>query len=146
MEIVNNEIIITSDKFRTRFTPAFDSIEKYPDAIVDLYIKLTKCHISHQNCGILHGECRGDAIKLLTAHMLTIRNKTLASGGQGQLGVVTQATLDQISLSYQVPPVNTANKAWWFSTPYGMEYYTLLMAKAPAPFYMFGTPQRVFKI
>ncbi|MBR3163745.1 DUF4054 domain-containing protein [Candidatus Saccharibacteria bacterium] len=138
-------IEITVEDFRNDF-PEFKDLEKYPNNLVEQFLLQATCYISDRNCGIVRNRCRKLAIELMVAHLITIYSKTADSQGMAVTGVVTGATIDMVNLSFQPPPLSTAWKAWILSTPYGQRYYALLMAKAPAPFYMFGTRQRLFRM
>ena len=144
-EEFGDTIEVTVDDFRQSF-PEFTQA-KYPDAVIQNFIDQSSCYVSDRNCGIIRNKCRKLAIMLMIAHLLILNNKAVSSNGLGTTGVSTGATLDMISLTFAAPPFNNSLwKSWIWSTPYGQRLYGLLMAKAPAPFYMFGTRQRLFRI
>lgn len=121
--------------------PAFASESLYPDATLQMYWDAAGCYIANDDikCGQLQGQCRFQALNLLTAHLLFLG--TLVQKGQTP-GIVTASSIDKISVSLLPPPVPNA-WAWWLNgSPYGAQLLALLSVKSVGGVYIGGLPER----
>ena len=129
--------------------------KEYPEFNKDEYknicpfaFRQTKNFISVKNCYRLKDEQRKAAIYLMTAHLsvLTLKNQSGAAGAGGAgAGIVTSASVGEVSVSYQQIPTNNDMFDFWLATtPYGQELLALLDMLSSVPFYIGGSLERVF--
>ena len=64
--------------------------------------------------------------------------------GSGISGQVQSAHIGQVSVGMVVPPNKSQTQYWYNLTVYGQRLYQLLISKAPAGMFKFGTFQRVY--
>lgn len=124
--------------FRERF-PAFADSVLYPDPVLQSYWNTAACIISPQNYGCLTGDCRAQALMLLTAHLAQ-----LATNIQNGItpGVITSASVDKVSVSMMQPPA-IDQWGWWLAqTPYGAQLWAMLSVAAAGGLYIGGRPER----
>lgn len=123
--------------FRADF-PAFASETAYPDATLEMYWDSANCYIANQDYGYLRGLCRGDALNLMTAHLVAI--SSLVASGQTPV-ILSGATVDKVSVTTTPPPVKNQFQ-WWLSiTPYGQRLLALLQVKGVGGMYIGGLPE-----
>lgn len=133
-------VTVTVAEFRTLY-PEFSDLSKYPDAVLADTLDLATCYISTRNYGALQDKCRKRAIYLLTAHLQTL--KDMISKGKTQVTVTSAASIDKVSVTLAMPPMNTQAQ-WWFNiSTYGSSLWALLELKATPGFYVAGSFQRV---
>lgn len=133
-------VTVTVAEFRVLY-PEFSDPAKYPDAVLDDTLDLATCYISTRNYGVLHDKCRKRAIYLLMAHLQTL--KDMIAKGKKQVTVTSGASIDKVSVTLAMPPLNSQAE-WWFNiSTYGSLLWTLLGIKAPPGFYVGGSFQRV---
>ena len=114
---------------------------KYPDAVLADTLDLATCYISTRNYGALQDKCRKRAIYLLTAHLQTL--KDMIAAGKTQVTVTSGASIDKVSVTLAMPPMNSQTQ-WWFNiSAYGSSLLGLLEIKATPGFYVGGSFQRV---
>lgn len=123
--------------FRQQF-PVFANPTTFPDAMLQMYWDMATCQISNCNYGYLNGDCRQLALNLLTAHLTAI--SVLVANGQTP-GIVTNATIDKISVALKAPETRNAWLWWLNTTPYGQQLLALLLAKGVGGFYVGGLPE-----
>lgn len=124
--------------FRQLF-PAFADPILFPDATLQQFWNSATCYISDQDYGFLNGDCRLQALNLMTAH-LTALSVIIA---KGQVPYIVQgATIDKVTLSLVPPPVKNEWRWWLFTTPYGQQLYSLLFVTGVGGFYIGGLPER----
>jgi hypothetical protein len=133
-------IVFDVAAFRSAF-PVFSDATAFPPALLQGYWNDATCIISaNTNCGILlKGACRERSLYLLTAHLAAL-GVVIASGQT--TGVMTQATIDKVSITMQAPPTKTAFQWWLTQTPYGQQLLALLQAKSAGGFVIGGLPER----
>lgn len=133
-------IVFNVAAFRTAF-PAFSDVAAFPNALLQGNWDSAACIIStNDGCYSLRGASRERALNLLTAH-LTALGVIIASGQTP--GVMTQATIDKVSITLQAPPVKTEFEWWLTQTPYGQQLLALLQAKAAGGIVVGGLPERL---
>ena len=132
-------IAVTYNDFIADF-PEFDSISP---SIVNQFIIQAKCYISDEDYGILRGEARKLAIELMVAHLITI-NERITDEKQTQSGVVSAASIQNVSVTLVPPPSANQYEYWLNLTTYGTRLWALLNAHTACGFYVAGSPQRVF--
>lgn len=126
------------DQFREAF-PAFADETTYPDATLQMYWDTATCYVSNEDYGCLTGDCRRQAINLMTAHLCTI--STMVQSGKTPK-FVQSSTIDKVSVSV-TPPPNKDQYSWWLSlTPYGAQLQALLGANIAGGLYIGGRPEK----
>lgn len=133
-------VTVTIAEFRVRY-PKFSDPAKYPDAVLEDTLDLATCYISARNYGALHDRCRKLAIYLMTAHLQML--KDMIAEGKTQVTVTSGASIDKVSVTLAMPPMNSQAQ-WWFNiSTYGSSLWALLELKATPGFYVGGSFQRV---
>lgn len=136
-------ITLTVGEFRADF-PEFADTVKYTDQSLSGFIDQATCYISTSNIyGPLRDKSRKLGIELMTAHLQTLQDRILS--GQSATGQVASTSIDSISVSLVAPPNRTMFQYWLGLTPYGLRYWALLTAQAPAGFYFGGSNQRLLR-
>ena len=134
-------VTVSVEEFRTLY-PTFSDTEKYPDALLADTLDLATCYISTRNYGKLRDNCRKRAIYLMAAHLQVL--KDLIGKGKNQLTVATGASIDKVSVTLAMPPMNSQAQWWFNATSYGSQLWTLLGIKSAPGFYVGGSFQRLF--
>lgn len=133
-------VTVTVGEFRILY-PEFSDPVKYPETMLEDTLDLATCYISTRNYGSLHDKCRKRAIYLLMAHLQTL--KDMIAKGKTQVTVTSGASIDKVSITLVMPPMNTQTQ-WWFNiSTYGSSLWALLELKATPGFYVGGSFQRV---
>lgn len=134
------ETILTFDvaEFRTMF-PAFADDTAFPDATLQMYWDQATCYISDVgNYGRLQGTCRQLVLNYMTAHIAQI-SVIIASGDTPNLA--TSASVGDVSVSMNPPPL-TSQFGWWLSTtPYGQQALALLKVRSTGGWYTSASPE-----
>ena len=131
-------IVFDVAAFRVAF-PAFANDTTYPDATLQAYWDAACCYISPCDYGWLHGACRARALNLMTAHLAAL--STMIANGQA-VGVGQSATVGAVSVSMVPPPIKSGFQYWLAITPYGIQLWALLSAKAAGGLYVGGLPEK----
>lgn len=132
--------VITVDDFRQAMTQFADE-NIYSDEMVELSIDRAHYYITGDFCP---RSWRGYALKLMTAHLLTISDRIM-KGDASAGGRITSTSIDKISVSLDAPQSKNDFEYWLSLTPYGLELLSLLRSKAPAGIYSGGKNYRVFR-
>lgn len=128
-------IQIDVDSFKTAF-PVFS---KVPGPTIELYFGFaTDIMTNEPQCGV-STQIQTRWLYLMTAHLLAINLQVLAGNNPG---IVTQASIDKISVTMQPPPERNQWQWWLNQTPYGQQLLALLQAQSAGGFYVGGTPER----
>ena len=127
------------EAFRAQF-PAFASTTQYPSEVLLGYWSSAVCALGSYDTRGLSGDCRQRALYLMTAHLAHMA--FLISIGQTSVGVVTGATIDKVTVSMQAPAASSGWQSWLYLSPYGMQLWAMLSAKAVGGFYVGGLPER----
>lgn len=109
-------------KFRDMFPKFADPID-YPDAYLQQWWDIATCYISDANCGPLNGACRQNAIMMMLAHLIYIQDQIEAGG---DTGVVTSASVGDVSVSVQAPSDSTQFRWWLNQSTYGKQLASML--------------------
>lgn len=135
---------VTPQDMRTRI-PAFADPEKYPDELLQTMLDTAICYVSDYNCGPLRNNCRVQAICLMAAHLLTLRERMAQGGGNGTVGAVASSSVGNVSVS-MVPPPNKDQYDYWMNlTDYGAELLRLLAIFATGGLYIGGSMEAVLR-
>lgn len=133
-------VTVTIQEFRQRY-PEFADKDKYANASLEDTLDLASCYISLRDYGSLRGNCRKRAFYLMMAHLQTI--KDMLKKGKTQVVVTSSASIDKVSVTLAMPPINSQAQ-WWFNiSTYGSQLWAMLEIKASAPFYIGGSFQRL---
>jgi len=124
--------------FRASF-PAFADDVKFPDAAIQAQWDMATAYMSDQDNWAMSGPTLQAALNAMTAHLMQL-NALLAAGGSG--GIVTQSTVDKVSVTLKAPPVKD-QWAWWLNqTPYGAQLLALLNVQGAGGLYVGGLPEQ----
>ena len=138
------DAIVTADRMRTAI-PAFADQEKYPNELLENAIETAVCYISAKNCGLLRGKCREQAIYLMAAHILTLRERMSQGGGNVTVGAVASSSVGNVSVSMVQPPNQSQYQYWMNLTGYGAELMALLRIYANGGIYVGGSLETVLR-
>ena len=108
---------ISAANFKLRYTE-FDSVD---DARVEIFLDDAALEISESIWGTLYS--RG--VYALTAHLLTLNDKSAAGGGSSTVGPVTSRAVGDVSVSFGLAAVKSKSDEYLGSTLYGSEYLRL---------------------
>lgn len=132
----------TLDKttFRAMFTQ-FSSETAYPDTMLDTFYEVAGNYISQtdSSTGGLTGSTLSYALQLLTAHLIV--GVTNAAGGD-ITGVVTGASVADVSTTLMPPPAKSGWQYWLLSTEYGKQIWALLSMKSIGGWSVGGSAER----
>ena len=123
--------------FRANF-PLYADDALYPDALLLAQYEIGKCYIADNDC-TMGEKCREYALQSMLAHLLYIRDQ-VNSGNN--VGVITQASEGDVSVSLATPAVNDEWHYWFNSSPFGRELVALLGVQSVGGFYAGGLPER----
>ena len=135
---------VTPEMLRSKI-PAFADTGKYTDETLTGILDTATCYISTKNCGPLRGKCREQAICLMAAHLLTLRERTAQGGNAGMAGAVASASVGNVSVSLVTPPNLDQYQYWMNQTTYGAELMRLLAIFANGGFYVGGSFETVLR-
>lgn len=138
------EVIVTPAIFRARI-PAFADTTKYPDAVVENILETATCYITAKNRGPLRDIYRVQAICLMAAHLLTLRDRMAQGGNTGTVGAVASSSVGNVSVSMVQPPNQTQYEYWMNLTGYGAELLRLLAIFANGGIYWGGSYETVLR-
>lgn len=139
-----SDVIVTPEMLRTRI-PAFADTSKYTDETLSGILDTATCYVSTKNCGPLRAYCREQAICLMAAHLLTLRERTAQGGNAGVGGAVASASVGNVSISMVTPPNQDQYQYWMNQTPYGAELMRLLAIYANGGLYVGGSLETVLR-
>ena len=126
-------VSVSVEGFRATF-PVFTQ-EAYSDAVVSAYLGNAQNYVSNINYGRLRDTAREYAIYLMTAHLLTLKDR-IEQSGSGFIGYETSARVDNVSVSLAPPLSRNELERWFELSGYGLELRTLLMTRACVPFWI----------
>lgn len=130
-------VIFNASLFREQF-PAFQCTTPISDSVLQGYFDMATAYISNQNCGNyrriggLNLPQKTQALYLMTAHLGTIARSIQTNN---VVGVLTQASIDKVSVSLEPPPSKNQWQYWLNSTPYGQQLLALLQVLSVGGFY-----------
>jgi hypothetical protein len=131
-------LVFDVSAFRVQF-PAFSNVTHFPDALLQGYWEIASCYISTNDYGWLRGHCRQYALNLMVAHIAQI-GVMLASGTNP--AVITSATVGEVTIGIEPPPIKNQFTYWLSSTPYGMQLLALLNVKGVGGISVGGLPEK----
>jgi hypothetical protein len=123
--------------FRVNF-PLFANDAVYSDVLLSAQYEIGKCYIADNECTMPEA-CREYALQLMLAHLLYIRDQVNAGNN---IGVITQASEGDVSVSLAMPLVDNEWHYWFNSSPFGRDLVALLNGQSVGGFYAGGNPER----
>lgn len=127
--------------FRVLF-PQFANETAFPTVKLQADFDLATAYISPDSYGDMPLAARTQALNLMTAHLLALGVIIAQNGYQGQVGVVTAATVDHVQITLAPPPVKSQWRWWLNATPYGAQLLGLLEMRSAGGFFVGGLPER----
>ncbi len=123
--------------FRANF-PLYADSTVYTDMLLEVQYDVGRCYIADNDC-TMGEKCREYALQAMLAHLLYIRDQ-VNSGNN--VGVITQASEGDVSVSLASPVVDDEWHYWFNSSPFGRELIALLGVQSVGGFYVGGSPER----
>ena len=123
--------------FRVNFS-LYADLAKYSDTLLNAQYEIGKCYIADNDC-VMADACREYALQAMLAHLLYIRDQVNAGNN---IGVITQASEGDVSVSLATPVVDDEWHYWFNSSPFGRELVALLGGQAVGGFYVGGVYER----
>jgi hypothetical protein len=127
--------------FRLLF-PQFASPTTFPDVKIQAEFGMATGYVSPDTYGDMPAAARSSALGLMTAHLLALGVIIAQNNYSGQVGIVTAATIDGVSITLAPPPQRGQWRWWLNTTPYGAQLVALLDAQAAGGFFIGGLPER----
>jgi len=125
-------------KFRAMYPQFADPVE-FPDVILQGFWDLATCYMSDENYGILQGNCRQNALNMLTAHLAGLSGVQAA----GEItNVIQNAVVDKTQVGFVAPPIKNSWQYWLNETPYGQQFLALMCVLSAGGFYIGGLPEK----
>lgn len=123
--------------FRVNFSLYAGEVQ-HTDTLLLAQYEIGKCYIADNECTMAEA-CREYALQAMLAHLLYIRDQ-VNSGNN--IGVITQASEGDVSVSLATPVVDDEWHYWFNSSPFGRELVALLGVQSVGGFYAGGNPER----
>lgn len=139
-----SEVTVTPAIFR-QCLPAFSDAAKYPDDMLHGIIDTAECYVSVQNGCLLKDSCRVQAICLMAAHLLILRERMAQGGNTGAVGAVASSAVGNVSVSLVLPPNRDQREYWLNLTGYGAELMRLLDLFGTGGMYVGGSYETVLR-
>ena len=109
---------MTPDEFKVRF-PEFDSIE---DDRIQFFLDKAALLVSECRWGTLYDE----GVALLAAHYLALSIIQESASSATPSFPVSSKKVGDVQINYAVPTAASGTEAYYNSTPYGQEYWSLV--------------------
>lgn len=113
--------------------PQFTCGKEYPTVALGAYFTAATAYITNNTFGCVSLNQQTLALNLMTAHLALLANN-VANGQVG--GVVTDATIDKVSVGLQPPPEKSQWQWWLNQTPYGQQLLALFQVETVGGFYV----------
>lgn len=117
--------------------PAFQGT--IPEESLAQYWITAGLYISNPTWGCRNTAKTTQYLNLMTAHLAAI-SQLIMSGTTP--GLITQSTIDKVSVTLQPPPLKTQFQYWLNLTPYGQQLLALLQVNSVGGQYIGGRPVR----
>jgi peptidoglycan hydrolase-like protein with peptidoglycan-binding domain len=135
----SSTLTYTDADFRAQF-PFFADPTVYSEAQLEGYFNQGSVWISTFNFGALNNQGRQSALYMMTAHLQTLADQTVANNNAPG-GVEIEARIDKIQVAIMPPKVNNFWQQWLTQTPYGQQLLALLLQQAVGGFWIGGNPE-----
>lgn len=142
--MTQDTVTVTPAIMRERI-PAFSDTTKYPDALLENMIETATCYVTDKNRWPMRDKYRVQAICLMAAHLLTLRDRMNQNGNAGTVGAVAGASVGNVSISMVQPPNQSQYEYWMNLTGYGSELLRLLAIFANGGLYWGGSYETVLR-
>ena len=139
MGCFSQAINYNDQNFRTLFSN-YASPTVFPLILIQAYWDTASVYINPNYYNIIGGFTlaqQTQCLNLMTAHLLFLFN--LINTNQTP-GIVTQATIDKISVTLQPPPEVNQWQFWLNQTPYGQQLLSLLQVVSAGGVYVNSAP------
>lgn len=123
----------------TAFRASFPCFQTLDPVEAEMYWGFATDFISNYPQWCICVKTQARYLNLMTAHIAALAG-TIAAGDTP--GIVTNATIDKISVSLQPPPERNQWQYWLNQTPYGQQLLALLQVGAVGGIYAGGVPIR----
>lgn len=135
--------VVTFDPtlFRTMFAPLFNDETTYPDALLEMNFATATCFIDPLITPNL-GNCRQQALYLMTAHITGLNDVINGRGTTAQTFILQGTTIDKIQIQATPQPGLNGWSYWIGQTPWGQQLRALLTARSVGGYYVGGSPER----
>lgn len=134
-------IIFDPVAFREQF-PAFQCTPAIANKTLQGYWDTATLYINDNTtsvyCGGMRTAQRTQCLYLMTAHIAAI-NRFIATGQTA--GVITNGTVDKVSVTIEPPPSKNQWQYWLQTTPYGQQLLALLQVIGVGGLYVGGRPE-----
>jgi Protein of unknown function (DUF4054) len=135
-------IVFNPSDFRNQF-PAFNCVPPISDNTLQAFFDTATLYINNPRGYCYRGGLtfaqRQQCLYLMTAHLTAISR--LIAEDQTP-GIITNATVDKLSVTLQPPPETNQWQYWLQSTSYGQQLLALLQVASVGGFYAGGSPER----
>lgn len=121
--------------FRAQFPGLFPDPPN-TDSFIEIFWDSATCYVSTSTAGSLSEACRRQVLNLVTAHLITLMESSVA-GNQG--GFVTTASIDKISVTIQPPDSKGAFRFFLNQTQFGIQAQAMLFAASVGGIYIRGS-------
>lgn len=116
--------------------PQFTCGKEYPTVVLQASFTAATAYITNNTFGCVSASQQTLALNLMTAHLALLA----ANAADGQVtGVVTDATIDKVSVGLQPPPERSQWQWWLNQTPYGQQLLALFQVQTVGGFYVGGS-------
>lgn len=129
--------VLNIPQFRVWY-PEFSDSSTYDDDLLNSNFDFAGCYLANSNYGWLTGPCRYRALTLMTAHLTKVG--ALIAAGQ-VTKIVTGATIREVVVTLQPPPVENEWRFWLNTTEYGKMLLVMLQAKGVGGIWVAGLPE-----
>ncbi len=136
-------VVFNATAFREQF-PAFQCTPPISDSVLQGYFDMATAYIANPNCrnycylGKMALNQQTQALYLMTAHLGTIARSIQTNN---VVGVLTQASIDKVSVTLEPPPSSNQWQYWLNSTPYGQQLLALLQVISVGGTFVGGRPE-----
>ncbi len=128
-------VVFDPQTFRTTYTE-FECGKEFPTASLKLWFSMASAYVpTNPVCCVTDAQL-ALAANLMTAHLA----KLMSNAASGQItGVITEASIDKVSVGLQPPPEKSQYQWWLNQTPYGQALLALFQKETVGGFYAGGS-------
>ena len=114
--------------------PEFGDAEIYPDVLLEAWREEAYAVLLESRWG----KRRDFGAMLYCAHFIALARKAAASatGGASVEGIRTNKSVGPLSVGYDVASVTNQGAAFWNTTSYGIQFFTMLKGAAAGGLYL----------
>ncbi len=130
-------ITLNIPDFRLQF-PAYSDETTYPDTIITATFNTSELYITNATNNCLDEAKLTRSLYLMTAHLLFLQDSI--NNGDAT-GIVTNATVDKVSVTLLAPQNKGEFNFWLNQSPYGQQLLALLRLCVAGGLYVGGAPE-----